>query len=97
LLDFGLAMLADDDASVVIAGTARYLPPEAFGGAIPSPAFDLWALATVLREITAGDRATALDAFFAQALAPDVNERFQTALAFEAALTALASTPHSIT
>jgi hypothetical protein len=97
LLDFGLAILADDDATVMIAGTAGYLPPEAFSGAIPAPTFDLWALAIVLREATASYRATALDAFFARALAPDVNDRFQTALEFEAALTTLGKTPHSIT
>jgi Protein kinase domain len=97
LLDFGLAMLADDDdARGTIAGTAAYLPPEAFRGEPAAPTFDLWAIATVLREATAGCRDGAVDAFFARALARDVTDRFQTSVEFEAALTALAALVRSL-
>jgi hypothetical protein len=67
LLDFGLARLrereapddrlafaADDRSLSAVGGTPLYLPPEAFGGARPSAAFDLWALAVVLFESLAG-------------------------------------------
>jgi serine/threonine protein kinase len=97
LLDFGLAMIADDDAGRMIAGTAGYLPPEAFRGAAAAPTFDLWALAIVLRDAIAGYRHVAVDAFFARALAPDLKDRFQTSLEFEAALMTLARTRDSIT
>ena len=70
LLDFGLAAIegpvtretdmrvegSGEDVSAVtsVAGTPLYLPPEAFEGAKPSPAFDLWAAAMVLYESIAG-------------------------------------------
>jgi serine/threonine protein kinase len=92
LLDFGLAMLVDEeDAAGTIAGTRGYLSPEALRGEPPAPTFDLWALAIVLREATANCHDAAVDAFFARALAPDVRDRFQTSAEFEAALTALAA------
>jgi hypothetical protein len=43
-----------DSISGTIAGTPLYLPPEAFAGARPSAAFDLWAAAMVLYESIAG-------------------------------------------
>jgi Protein kinase domain len=98
LLDFGLAMLLDEeDAGGMIAGTRDYLPPEAFRGAPPAATFDLWALAVVLRDATASGHHEAIDTFFARALAPDVRDRFQTSLEFEAALTALAEVVRSRT
>src|SRR5215204_940206 len=70
LLDFGLAAIGEpaefekeagaerfgDDLSAFtsVAGTPLYLPPEAFEGAAPRPAFDLWAAAMVLYETIAG-------------------------------------------
>ncbi len=57
LLDFGLAVAAADaSGDVPLAGTARYLPPEA-GGVRPGVAFDLWALAVVLLEAAFGSAA----------------------------------------
>jgi serine/threonine-protein kinase len=67
LLDFGLATLIRPSRSVrarsrrrriesdhPLAGTAAYLPPEAYAGAAASEAFDLWALAVVVLESTIG-------------------------------------------
>lgn len=66
LLDFGLSGLAMDPAADsarwsefsqrdgVPAGTLAYLPPEAFHGASPTPAFDLWALSCVIFESLVG-------------------------------------------
>ena len=57
LLDFGLAEVAEepvDITPVVVAGTRRYLSPEALRGAPPTVAQDLWALAVVLYEAVSG-------------------------------------------
>jgi hypothetical protein len=65
LLDFGLATLmagARDSRSETMAGaregwcegTLAYLPPEAYRGINPGPAFDLWALSVVIFEVIAG-------------------------------------------
>jgi serine/threonine-protein kinase len=65
LLDFGLAAALQpaaggvSDASALgaqsgVAGTPLYLPPEAFEGKTPNPAFDLWGAALVLYEAVAG-------------------------------------------
>lgn len=68
LLDFGLTDLFElarstSDATAPpwavsqasgLAGTLAYLPPQAFDGAAPSAAFDLWALAVVLFESIVG-------------------------------------------
>jgi len=66
LLDFGLVTLirpttagrgslaGADDACGRLAGTSGYLPPEAYRGAPPTPAFDLWALSVVLIEAITG-------------------------------------------
>ncbi|MEX1128091.1 MAG: serine/threonine-protein kinase [Vicinamibacterales bacterium] len=67
LLDFGLSRLVDvaapgsgvDDPGAdarrsATGGTPLYLPPEAFEGARPGPAFDAWALALVLFEMLTG-------------------------------------------
>jgi Protein kinase domain len=57
LLDFGLAEIAQEPgglAPVGVAGTKRYLSPEALRGAHPAVAQDLWALAAVLYEVLAG-------------------------------------------
>jgi hypothetical protein len=79
LLDFGLGGFAGPAHG----GTPAYMPPEAFEGAPPSPAFDLWALAVVLLETSCRrdrDRCPiALRPFFARALAQNPGERFQTA------------------
>lgn len=65
LLDFGLATVIDEAAHPSLAGTAAYLPPEAFAGTPATAAFDLWALAVVILEAITGrspiiafDRAT---------------------------------------
>jgi hypothetical protein len=71
------------------------LPPEALRGEPPAATFDLWALAVVLREATTGCHIAAVDAVHARALAPDVQDRFQTSVEFEAALTALAAVVRS--
>jgi hypothetical protein len=41
-------------AGRAVAGTPLYLPPEVLDGAVPSAAFDLWALALVMFEAIAG-------------------------------------------
>jgi serine/threonine protein kinase len=65
LLDFGLATFIDTSASgtdsplgrgASFLGTPAYLPPEAFQGAPPDPAFDLWALSVVLVEAITGKK-----------------------------------------
>jgi hypothetical protein len=76
LLDFGLVGAGDR-----IAGTPAYMPPEALEGAAASPAFDLWALALVLRE-AAGEnsgRSGTLQATLERALAVHPEQRFLTA------------------
>ncbi len=56
LLDFGLAHLMElsADQEGCVAGTPRYLPPEAWEGVAPSPEWDVWALAVVIYEAIAG-------------------------------------------
>jgi hypothetical protein len=57
LLDFGLASLITTDRVVpgaCVAGTPAYLPPEAYAGNAPHPAWDLWALAVVVLEASLG-------------------------------------------
>lgn len=56
LLDFGLAHLMElaADGEGCVAGTPRYLPPEAWDGDPPSPEWDVWALAVVMHEALAG-------------------------------------------
>jgi len=111
LLDFGLATLIEPAVNVPraphgpLAGTPAYLPPEAYRGALPDRAFDLWALAIVLWQAMTGhdalpsrDHAAVISAaepgrrpamFFDRALAADPTHRFQTALDMHAALEAL--------
>jgi hypothetical protein len=66
LLDFGLATFTPRSSNGScdrtcaggadwFGGTLAYLPPEAYEGADPDPAFDLWALAVVLLECVAGE------------------------------------------
>ena len=65
LLDFGLATLIGSSMDMNLsevsgghsrlpAGTRAYLPPEAYQGAQPDPAFDLWALSVVMLEAITG-------------------------------------------
>jgi hypothetical protein len=65
LLDFGLAIVRPMGAGDVtdsdgldeddrLAGTPAYLPPEAYRGEPPTPAFDLWALSVTLFEALTG-------------------------------------------
>ncbi|MPZ17572.1 MAG: protein kinase [Luteitalea sp.] len=68
LLDFGLATLIPPSTDVdrqrgasapiaaraPFAGTPAYLPPEAYEGAPPTTAFDLWALSVVMLEAMTG-------------------------------------------
>jgi serine/threonine-protein kinase len=78
VLDFGLALSLVDPVSRVtnagvIAGTPRYLPPEVFDGADPTPAQDIYALGVVLAELAMGRafwNAPTLEALFAQKLSP---------------------------
>lgn len=83
LLDFGITLLPEPHA-----GTGSYLAPEAFTGADPSPAFDLWALGLVLRQ-AAEDAPDALQAIIARATATDPADRFQSAAEMRAALASL--------
>jgi hypothetical protein len=68
LLDFGLATLVSRSTNVDgdeacgpdgtirerFAGTPAYVPPEAYRGAPPSPAVDLWALSVIMLEAVSG-------------------------------------------
>lgn len=54
LLDFGLAALIGSSLSITLAGTPAYLPPEAYEGTPPNPAFDLWALSIAMLEAMTG-------------------------------------------
>lgn len=86
LLDFGLSARTNER----LAGSAAYLPPEAFRGAAPTGANDLWALATVMLEAVGGwpalDRAPALRSFLERALDESPALRFTTGREFVAAL-----------
>jgi hypothetical protein len=100
LLDFGLVI---SGGSAAHAGTRAYMPPEAFSGSPADPAFDLWALAVVIREAIAcqdpNDAARrrhgaqhespALRRFFERALAVRPERRFASATSFAAALESL--------
>ena len=55
LLDFGLTVRSAPDVPA-LGGTPAYLPPEAYAGVPPDPAFDLWALSIVLVEAITGRR-----------------------------------------
>ena len=62
LSDFGVATLEGDALEGrTIAGKLPYLPPEAFAGAPPSQAWDVYAAAALLHEVLAGERAFAGD------------------------------------
>jgi hypothetical protein len=56
LLDFGLAHLLEvaAESDACLAGTPLYLPPEAWEGAAPAPAWDVWAMAVVVHESLVG-------------------------------------------
>src|SRR5262249_8477633 len=66
LLDFGLATLIRPsmggdrhpfgvrNAGAPFVGTPAYLPPEAYRGAPPGPAFDLWSLSVTMMEAITG-------------------------------------------
>ena len=97
LLDFGLATWVEPAVDRGgLAGTPAYLPPEAFQRAPVSPAFDLWALAVVLRECLLGLRQSATEelehraphvaTILECALDRDVDRRFRTAADFRRAL-----------
>ncbi|HET7695949.1 MAG TPA: serine/threonine-protein kinase [Vicinamibacterales bacterium] len=73
LLDFGLS-----GADGSPAGTPGYLPPETLDGAVADAAGDLWALAVVLLQASAGADER-LRGFFRQALAADPADRFRSA------------------
>jgi serine/threonine protein kinase len=94
LLDFGLALLTDSSRGERrVAGTRAYLPPEAFHGATSSAAFDLWALACVLREAVAGgERSSAFAAVLARALARAPELRYQSGPELAAALVTVLAT-----
>ena len=96
LLDFGLAVWVEPmmDRGVV-AGTPGFLPPEAFQRAPATPAFDLWALAVVLRECLSDahrsgaqepDSEAPVTSVLERALDSDVARRFRTATDFRRAL-----------
>lgn len=57
LLSGGHRLLGHGEAGGgrILAGTPLYLPPEAFRGARPGPAIDLWALSVVLYECLTGE------------------------------------------
>src|SRR4030095_1517384 len=54
--DFGVAILTRDDDDT-LAGKPPYLPPEAFRGAAPTQAWDVYALGATLYEALTGQRA----------------------------------------
>jgi phosphate/phosphite/phosphonate ABC transporter binding protein len=54
LSDFGVAMLATEAKRDALVGKPAYLPPECFGGAAASQAWDVYALGVVLWEALAG-------------------------------------------
>ena len=88
LFDFGLA------AATVTAGTPDYMPPEALRGEAPAVATDLWALATVLlRASSDSDARGPMASFFARALAPAPQDRFQSAGDMRAALARVLKSP----
>jgi hypothetical protein len=99
LLDFGLAVWVEPGMDRgAVAGTPGYLPPEAVQRAPATPAFDLWALAVVLRECLSGpqrsadqerrDPASPVTSILERALDRDVTRRFRTAADFRRALEA---------
>jgi len=53
LLDFGVMAFASDKRGMAV-GTAGYMAPEQVGGALPSPAMDIYAVATTLYEVLCG-------------------------------------------
>lgn len=112
LLDFGLAVLIAPASrggegsrpDLPPGGTAAYVPPEAYRGVPPGPAFDLWALSVVLLEAASGANPFAggtrlstahhvadLSSFFERALDRRPEQRFQTASQMSFALETLAS------
>ncbi len=52
LIDLGLAvdLEAQDPATIKVAGTMNYMPPEALRNSL-STAWDMWALGTILYEV----------------------------------------------
>ena len=93
--DFGIAFVADADATAIgfapLSGTRAYLPPEAFSGAAPTPAWDVFAAARMFVDAIGGAPALAKLAdderkVIERALAADPRERFNDATTFRAAL-----------
>src|SRR6185436_21064098 len=81
LLDFGIARRLNpqaDDALTrtgLVSGSPPFMPPEAFGGAIPQPTADVYAVAAVLREVVAGPLPEALEELLRRALDRDPARR----------------------
>jgi serine/threonine-protein kinase len=58
LLDFGLAQMAEFDTLTALGdvpGTLAYISPERLGGAVATPAADVWAVGVLLWEALAGE------------------------------------------
>jgi serine/threonine-protein kinase len=87
--DFGIARLVGPEAEPgitsvgVLAGTPRYLAPEALAGEAPHPRMDIFSAGVVLREMLGGIGAGApsppLARIIARATEPDPERRYQTA------------------
>jgi serine/threonine-protein kinase len=94
--DFGLARLLPHGGTesltetlARIAGTPRYMAPEALAGAPPDPRGDVYAMGVVLQEMFAGQApAPALEEVVRRALCPDPAGRFAHAGEMHAALAA---------
>jgi len=96
--DFGIARLVTGDADPGItavgrvAGTPRYLAPEALAGAAPDPRMDIYAVGIVLREMMAGREPgaaampPALDRIVARATAARPEDRYADAEEMQRAL-----------
>jgi phosphate/phosphite/phosphonate ABC transporter binding protein len=63
LSDFGVAALATETRRDSLVGKPAYLPPECFGGAAATQAWDVYALGVVLWEALAGKRPFVDDSF----------------------------------
>lgn len=55
VVDFGLARLADEQATAA-SGTPAYMAPERWRGEAPNPAIDVWSLGVLLHEAIEGHR-----------------------------------------
>lgn len=87
LTDFGIARLVEDTNRLTrdgrVAGTPRYMAPEALRGETPAPSHDLYSLGLVLKELIDRTPGPFASSTFARAIdsatSKDVNRRFTSA------------------